>query len=162
MLSDVIGDPLDLIVSGPTTPDDYAIDSTTDSTNDGGANDTWTHVWKLIESYNALQTTLPPNVLQYLEKGKRGELPDLPKQSHPTFQNSHTVLVGNNDFAVKAAAQKAEMLGYHPIILSISMDKAIDKAMDKAMDKVKHNLLPICLFPWHTIYKLKRQKRTNG
>lgn len=63
-----------------------------------------------------------PKELQYLEKGKRGELPDLPKRTHPTFQNSHTVLVGNNDAAVKAAAQKAEMLGYHPLILSTSIE----------------------------------------
>ena len=117
VLSDVIGDPLDLIASGPTIPDDYK----DDAKNRQGTIMTWKDVWKLIEEYD-LQQKLPEPVIELLRKGNNGELEDTPKASHPTFQNCETVLVGNNQAAVMAAAKKAEDLGYNPVILGTCIE----------------------------------------
>jgi len=112
ILSDVIGDPLDLIASGPTIPDDYNAKST---------QNTWKDVWKLIEDYE-LESLLPEKVIDIFQQGLKGKLPETPKKSHPTFSNCNTILVGNNESAVKAAATKASELGYKPTILGTQIE----------------------------------------
>lgn len=120
VLSDIIGDPLDLIASGPTVPDDDS---------------TWEDAWRLVNEYGLItggKHELPQSVLDFLWKGKAGELDDTPKSSHLAFfamdrgessSNkrpqlfSETILVGNNYAAVLAAAEKSEQLGYNPVIL---------------------------------------------
>jgi glycerate-2-kinase len=100
VLSDVLGDPLDLIASGPTVPD----------------TSTWQDAWDIVEQYN-LQKQLPAPVMEILEKGQRKELEDSPSASHAVFQHAQTVLVGNNAVAVQAAAEQAQSLGYYPVVL---------------------------------------------
>ena len=122
VLSDIIGDPLDLIASGPTVPDESD----------------WNDALRLVEEYglnSGGEHELPQSVLDLLQMGKDGKLEDTPKTSHPAFspiqggsQNneqtllSETVLVGNNDAAVLAAAKTAERLGYNPVILGSRVD----------------------------------------
>jgi glycerate 2-kinase len=105
VLSDVLGDPLDLIASGPTVPD----------------TSTWQHAWELIEQYK-LEKKLPGNVMTLLENGRDGALPDSPSSDHPVFQTCKTVLVGNNALAVQAAAKHAATLGYHPVVLGTHIE----------------------------------------
>jgi glycerate 2-kinase len=120
VLSDIIGDPLDLIASGPTVPDDGS---------------TWEDAWRLVNEYglnSGGKHELPHSVLEFLWRGKLGELDDTPKSSHLAFSvidggdlssnnqtklYSETVLVGNNYAAVLAAAEKSEQLGYNPVIV---------------------------------------------
>jgi glycerate 2-kinase len=57
-------------------------------------------------------------VRSYLEAGRKGEVPETPKPNDPIFSNSYTALVGNNLWALEAAAERAQMLGYRTLILS--------------------------------------------
>jgi len=112
VLSDIIGDPLDLIASGPTVPDD-------------GSN--WDDACRLVKEYGldaGGSHELPQSVLSLLQMGKDGKLDDTPKSSHPIFKESlsETILVGNNYAAVMAAAEKAENMGYNPVVLGTRID----------------------------------------
>ena len=104
ILSDVVGDPLDLIASGPTVPD----------------TSTWETAQTLVQqSSPALR--LPQAVTKLLKDGVDGKVPDSPPPTHPAFASAQTVLVGNTALAVQAAAAKAEQLGYHPVVLATQL-----------------------------------------
>jgi glycerate 2-kinase len=105
VLSDVLGDPLDLIASGPTVPD----------------TSTWADAWRLVQQ-NKLEAALPSNVVEMLKEGFAGKLADSPPPSHPAFETASTVLVGNNELAVEAAAAKAQECGYQPVILGTQVE----------------------------------------
>ena len=125
VLSDIIGDPLDLIASGPTVPDDES---------------GWDDACRLVNEYGLGIDgvhELPKTVLDLLEKGQAGNLEDTPKSTHPAFSSMantdatthdkpkalcETVLVGNNDAAVMAAAEEADKRGYHPVVLGTRVD----------------------------------------
>ncbi len=101
VLSDVVGDPLDVIASGPTVGDPS----------------TFQDCRAVLDRYS-LGENLPPSVRSYLQAGMKGEVPETPKPNDPIFSNSYTTLVGNNLQALKAAAEKAQKLGYQTLILS--------------------------------------------
>ncbi|MFO7633233.1 MAG: glycerate kinase, partial [Caldilinea sp.] len=101
VLSDVVGSPLDVIASGPTVPD----------------SSTWADAWAVVERYG-LQPRLPAAVLDRLEAGRRGELPDTPKAGDPLFGGAYTLVVGDNRVAALAACHCAEALGYHTLLLT--------------------------------------------
>mmetsp|Transcript_27988 Transcript_27988/g.41777 ORF Transcript_27988/g.41777 Transcript_27988/m.41777 type:complete len:572 (-) Transcript_27988:50-1765(-) len=114
VLSDIIGDPIDLIASGPTVPDDGS---------------GWDDACRLVQEYGLEadgEYALPDTVLNLLRLGKEGQLEDTPKSSHPAFCDSpplcQTVLVGNNRAAVMAAANQAGQLGYNPVVLGTRID----------------------------------------
>jgi hydroxypyruvate reductase len=104
LLSDVIGDPLDVIGSGPTAPDES----------------TFADAISVLKAYRVLER-VPGVVRKRLEQGLRGEIPETPKPGDSLFQNVHNVVVGSNGLALQAAARKAKLLGYRPLILSSSM-----------------------------------------
>lgn len=101
ILSDVIGDDLDVIASGPTVPD----------------HSTFNDCLHILEKYN-LYDKIPPSVLMLLEKGARGEIEETLKVDDPVFKRTQNVIIGSNILAVKAAKKKADELGYHSLILS--------------------------------------------
>lgn len=105
VLSDVLGDPLDLIASGPTVPDSSS----------------WTDAWNIVKEYG-LDDALPKTVINLMKSGVDNNLPDSPPLSHPIFETSKTVLVGNNALAVQAAAEHAKHLGYYPVILGTQIE----------------------------------------
>lgn len=92
IISDVVGDPLDVIASGPTVADPT----------------TYTDACAVLERYG-LWSQAPPAVRQLLEAGRRGELPETPKTLPPTIQNR---LIGNNRLALDAAAREARRCGW--------------------------------------------------
>lgn len=101
MLSDVIGDSLDVIGSGPTAPDES----------------TFQTAWKVIEKYE-LQDRIPGVVRHRLEAGLLGEIEETPKAGDACFRRVQNVIVGSNRLAVDAAAQTARERGYRPVVLS--------------------------------------------
>eukprot|EP00536_Pseudo-nitzschia_multiseries_P017462 jgi/Psemu1/225168/e_gw1.1574.17.1 len=105
ILSDVIGDPLDLIASGPTVPD----------------TSTWQDGWDIVQQYN-LQDKLPSAVIERIQKGLHGTLEDSPSSDHPAFERVRNILVGNNAVAVKAASKTAKSLGYQPVVLGTEIE----------------------------------------
>ena len=101
MLSDVIGDPLDTIASGPTHPD---------STTFGDC-------LAIVDRYD-LRHQLPTPVRQHLEAGTRGERPETPKPGDPCFARAESLVIGNSRLAIDAAAHKASALGYEVLVLT--------------------------------------------
>ena len=101
VLSDVVGDPLDAIASGPTVPD-------TTSFADALA---------IVERYG-LAERLPATVVGRLRSGLAGGVEETPKPGDPLFERVANLLVASNDQAVSAAAAMAAELGYTPCVLS--------------------------------------------
>ena len=101
LLSDVVGDDLDVIASGPTVPD-----STT-------AADALT----VLDRYG-VRDTIAPEALAVLLDVAAGRAPETPKAGDPVFAGSRTVLIGTNFQALLAARDKAASLGYATLVLT--------------------------------------------
>jgi hydroxypyruvate reductase len=104
ILSDVIGDPLDVIASGP-----FCADSST-----------YQDAWKVLERCNLAQSA-PPAILELLRRGLRGEIPETPKPGDPLFEHVQHVLVGSNLLAARAAQQQAQQEGFQALIMTTSL-----------------------------------------
>ncbi len=105
LLSDVIGDDLDVIGSGPTAPD---------------ASD-FRRAHAVLEKY-ALLDRIPAEVRRRIERGVAGEVTDTPKADDPVFGRVQNQLVGSNALAVEAAAAEARRLGFYPLVLSTTIE----------------------------------------
>eukprot|EP00934_Nitzschia_sp_Nitz4_P002421 Nitzschia sp. Nitz4//scaffold40_size135432//111029//112459//NITZ4_003264-RA/size135432-processed-gene-0.180-mRNA-1//-1//CDS//3329551279//2416//frame0 len=105
VLSDILGDPLDLIASGPTVPDSSC----------------WKDAWELVERFQ-LGDKLSEPVMTLLKQGADGYLDDSPTSVHHVFETAQTVLIGNNQLAVDAAARRAQALGYTPIVIGTRVE----------------------------------------
>jgi glycerate 2-kinase len=92
IISDVIGDPLDVIASGPTAADPS----------------TFGDALAVLGKYALIGQT-PPPIVQHLERGSRGEIPETPKALTP---HVHNCILGNNAKSLAAAEAKAKELGY--------------------------------------------------
>jgi glycerate 2-kinase len=101
LLSDVIGDDLDVIGSGPTAPDAS----------------TFAAAIAILEKFD-LGSSVPGSVRERLQQGAEGELPETPKPGDPLFRAVRNVLVGNNRLALDAAARRARALGFRTLVLS--------------------------------------------
>lgn len=88
ILSDIIGDPLDAIASGPTVPDPT----------------TYSECIAIIEKYD-LQEKLPRAVIQHLRHGVEGIVPETPKPQVEYFDRCFHHIVASNSVAIEAAAQ---------------------------------------------------------
>lgn len=103
ILSDVVGDRLDVIASGPTVPD----------------SSTFADCRAIVARY-ALE--LPEQVRRLFERGLRGEVEDTPKANDPVFEKTFSLLIGSNFLALHAAARKARELSYNTLILSSAIE----------------------------------------
>ena len=101
LLSDVIGDDLDVIGSGPTAPDAS----------------TFAGALAILEKFDLLERVPAAGRLR-LDRGARGELPETPKPGDRLFRGVRNVLVGNNRLALDAAAARARALGFRTLVLS--------------------------------------------
>ncbi len=101
ILSDVIGDDLDSIASGPTAPD----------------TSTFSDSLYILEKHK-IKHRVPSAVIEFLEKGVRGDVEETPKAHDPVFRHVRNVIIGSNIQAVTASRQKAEELGYNTLLLS--------------------------------------------
>jgi hydroxypyruvate reductase len=97
ILSDVVGDDLDAIGSGPTAPDAS----------------TFQDALGVLDKYD-LRARVPRRVLDRLKNGGA----ETPKPDDPLFENVENIVIGNNQKSLEAAAKEAKALGYHAVILS--------------------------------------------
>jgi hydroxypyruvate reductase len=105
ILSDVVGDDLDVIGSGPTVPDRSSFQDTLE-------------ILKRYEIWNQI----PDSVRQRVILGVKGALAETPKPGDPAFERCAQVLVGSCLRALTAAARTAERLGYQSLILSSKVE----------------------------------------
>ncbi len=105
LLSDVIGDDLDTIGSGPTAPDAS----------------TFATVAGILEKY-ALGGRVPESIRDRIAAGVRGEIAETPKAGDPVFALVRNSIVGSNRLALAAAARRARALGYRTTVLSSSIE----------------------------------------
>lgn len=101
VLSDVIGDPLDAIASGPTVPDTSSFASAR----------------AVLDKY-ALIDRVPPSIRSYLEKGVQGEIPENPQPGDPLFEQVHVQIIGSNRVAAQAAIEQARTEGMDAMLLT--------------------------------------------
>ncbi|MBV9328617.1 MAG: glycerate kinase [Chloroflexi bacterium] len=101
VLSDVVGNPLDAIASGPTVPD----------------TSTFADAAGVFDRYD-LWTALPEPVVGRVRRGVDGELEDTPNAADPVFERSQTVIVASNRVAGEAAAAEAARLGMRTMLLT--------------------------------------------
>jgi glycerate 2-kinase len=104
VLSDVVGDRLDSIASGPTVPDPS----------------TYQDCLAIAARYNLLDR-LPASVRAHVQRGQSEAYPDTPKAGDAAFTHCQTVVVGSNRLALHAARDTARALGYETLILSASI-----------------------------------------
>ena len=101
ILSDVIGDLVDTIASGPTVADET----------------TFKDVETILNAYD-LMARIPQSVRKHLESGLSGAIPDTPKEGDEIFAKTHNLVIGSNILAVTAARKRAEELGFKTLVLS--------------------------------------------
>jgi len=105
ILSDVIGDPLDFIASGPTVPDST----------------TFHEAVKILKKYE-LWNTVPESIRKVLSDGEKGLIPETPKADDQVFKKVFTVVVGNNRFASLAACESLRSNGLNTLLLTSTLE----------------------------------------
>jgi glycerate 2-kinase len=112
ILSDVIGDNLDIIASGATVPDPGR----------------FCDALAIIEKFG-LREKIPPAVGDLLVRGGRGEIPETPKPGDPSFDRVENQIVGSISEALDAAEGEARQQGFNPLVLtSMIQGEATDVA----------------------------------
>jgi glycerate 2-kinase len=101
LLSDVVGNPLDVIASGPTAPD------TT----------TFEDAISILRRFKVWDE-LAGSIRSRLEAGRRGDLAETPKSDDPLFESVQNVLVASNQVAAEAAVREAERSGFQTLLLT--------------------------------------------
>ncbi len=104
ILSDVIGDKLDVIASGPTAPDES----------------TYQDAWNILERYQ-LVPQVPVSIKEVLIKGQRGIFPETLKPQSPVFKRVTNSIIGSNRSALQAIKQEAQNRGFKAQIISAEL-----------------------------------------
>lgn len=112
VLSDIVGDPLDLIASGPCLPVPPRA----------------AEALAILERYGAIAAGVGPTLARLLERDRSDALASAPPVSPAdAWTNAHGcrvehVLLGSNTTAVEAAAARARMLGYDVVAREADAD----------------------------------------
>ena len=101
LLSDVIGDDLDVIGSGPTAPDAS----------------TYGDAIQILEKYDIFGR-VPASVRERIEEGRQGKIPETPKPRDTVFRRVRNSIVGSNRLALRRAAERAREFGFRTLVLA--------------------------------------------
>lgn len=105
MLSDVVGDNLDAIASGPTVPDGT----------------TFSDCRAIVQRYG-IDAELPSRVRDHLAGGVAGRCEETPKKDTHAWLHVHNHIVGSNTLAIQAAAEEARQRGYNTLVLTAQLE----------------------------------------
>lgn len=105
ILSDVMGDPLDFIASGPTVPDSTTFSDAT----------------KVLKKYG-LWEKAPSTIKKVLSDGEKRLIPETPKSEDEAFKKVYNVVVGNNRFASLAAYETFKTEGLNTLLLTSTLE----------------------------------------
>ncbi len=101
ILSDVVGDDLDVIASGPSTPDPSTFEES----------------MKIFKKYK-ITKNIPKAVVSHMRKGASGKVPETPKEGNRIFRNTYNLVIAGNIEAITAARQESNKMGYKTLVLS--------------------------------------------
>ncbi|MCX8116525.1 MAG: glycerate kinase [Desulfobacterota bacterium] len=104
ILSDVVGDPLDVIGSGPTVPDPS----------------TFNEAWEILKKYDLIHE-VAPSILEHLRAGVEGKLEETPKVGDRAFEKVRHLIIGSNILALMAAEKEISRAGFNTLTLSSSV-----------------------------------------
>lgn len=127
-LSDVIGDDLSVIASGPTHSDKT----------------TFADALDILAKYKIMER-VPFSVVSHLEAGRSGTLPETPKPDNAVFDKVENIIIGSNRLALRSAARVATELGYNTMILTSMIDgeaREIAKMMAAIIREVQMTGMP--------------------
>jgi glycerate 2-kinase len=127
-LSDVIGDPLDVIASGPTAPDPT----------------TFADALAVLEARGVTERT-PGAILQRLRAGADGGIEETPKPGDPLFARVTNVVIGNNALVIDAAARAARAVGYAPHVLTRALEGEARDVAREVVRRARELRAPACL-----------------
>ena len=151
ILSDVIGDRLDVIASGPTAPDKTS----------------YRDAVRIIERYR-LRDAMPRSIMDTLARGIKGLVPEMPKESSPVFQRVENIIVGSNKKAIDAVRERAVTLGFETSVVSTEIQgeaRFIGKWLAKKAMELKASRVSddkICLISGGETTVTVRGKGTGG
>ena len=129
IISDVPGDDLAVIASGPTVADASTFQEAHD----------------ILSKYH-LYPSLPQSIRAHIEKGRQGIIAETPKPGDPLFNNTVNNIIGKNEAALLAAAQQAEALGYQTQILPQVVGDAEEAAKKLVALALEHKgNKPVCI-----------------
>ncbi len=130
IISDVLGDPLDVIASGPTVP----------------GRSTPQAALEVLEQFHARQAGISPAVFDYLEKNSRGLTAPGELSSSCRATN---LIIGNNATAVEAAGKEARRLGYATATESAAQSEGaaeeVGRRLAETALKMRAGAGPTCL-----------------
>jgi len=109
VLSDVVGNHLDVIASGPLVPDPT----------------TYEDAQAVIDRFDL---SLPESVQERIENGVAGELEETPKPGDRAFDSVRTHVIADGMTALEAAARELETASYEPMILSSQVEGEASEA----------------------------------
>lgn len=101
IVSDVVGDNLDVIGSGPTAPDSSTFET----------------ALAVLDRYE-LRARVPESVRSKLEAGRD----ETPKPGDPVFDRVENIIIGSNQKSLEAAGREARELGYRTLVLSSTIE----------------------------------------
>ncbi len=135
VLSDVVGDDLSTIGSGPTEPDPT----------------TFAHALGVLERRGVIGD-VPTAVRDRLARGARGEVVETPKPGAKTLQRVATRIVGSGRISVLAAAREARRMGLRPVVLTTRLEGEAREAarvlvaiLREAAERATPSSTPVCL-----------------
>jgi hydroxypyruvate reductase len=135
ILSDVIGDNLDLIASGPTVADST----------------TFQDAWAILNKYQIFDR-IPPQICAHLLKGMSGKIPETIKPGDPILEKVQNVLVGNNTHSALVAANEAKSIGFNVRVLTTSLQgeasevgRTISNSAKSVLNSPFFITRPVCL-----------------
>ena len=105
ILSDVVGDRLDTIASGPTAPDTTTFQDALD-----------------VLKRRGLWSETPESIRLRLESGLKREIDETLKPGDAAFDRVHNIVIGGNSTAANAALERARSLAYNSVLLSTSVE----------------------------------------
>jgi glycerate 2-kinase len=103
IISDVIGDPIDFIASGPTAPDT-------------------TSFFDALAIIDRHRVEVPASVRKRFEEGAAGRIADTPKPGDPVFDHVENHIIANNRLMVEAAMAKARELRFNTLVLGTEVE----------------------------------------
>ena len=119
-ISDVVGNKISSIGSGPTVPDPS----------------TFTEALEIILKYK-LSESLPASVTNHLWAGTKGEIKETPKPGDSLFKGYIECIVANNSTALESAKQTAKYLGFKVEIFSTELTGEAREVGIKLAEKAK-------------------------